>query len=78
MRPLRNEPASCERVLYVFYDFETTQDTRLNDTTSVHVPNFVCLQQFCSICESIPDIDQDCIQSASASTRSGKTLWEIC
>jgi hypothetical protein len=62
MEPLKNEPASCERVLYVFYDFETTEDTRINDKTSVHVPNLVCLQQFCSNCESIADIDQDCIQ----------------
>jgi len=47
--------------MYV-YDFETTKDTRLNDKTYVHVPNLVCLQQFCSKCESVTDIDQDCIQ----------------
>ena len=73
MRPLKKEPALCEHVLYVFYDFETTQDSRLNDKSSVHVPNHVCLQQFCSKCESIPDIHQDCIQSGKPSTRSGTT-----
>jgi len=32
MRPLVNVPASSERVLYVFYDFEKTQDTKRSDT----------------------------------------------
>jgi hypothetical protein len=27
-----------------------------------HVPNLVCVQQFCSQCEDNPDIDQDCPQ----------------
>jgi hypothetical protein len=53
MRPLVNVPASIERVLYVFYDLETTQDTILSDRTNEHVPNLVCLQQFCSKCEKI-------------------------
>jgi hypothetical protein len=53
MRPLVNVPASGERVLYVFYDFETTQDTKRSDTTNEHVKNLVCLQQFCSKFENI-------------------------
>jgi len=61
MRPLVNLPASSERVLYVFYDFETTQDTNCSLRTNKHVPNLVCLQQFCSKCENISDIQQDCI-----------------
>jgi ribosomal protein S27AE len=72
MRPLKNEPAFCERVLYVFYDLETTQDTRLHDKTSVHVPNLVCLQQLCSKCDSIPDNDQDCIQCGKCK----HTFWD--
>ena len=72
MRPLKNEPASCERVLYVFYDFETTQDTRLNDKSSVHVPNLVCSQQFCSKCVRITDIDQDWIQKGKRK----HTFWD--
>ena len=51
MPSLVNVPASSERVLYVFYDSETTQDTKRSDKTSVHIPNLVCLQHFCSKCE---------------------------
>jgi len=28
-------------VLYVFYDFETTQNTEYTDKAKLHVPNFV-------------------------------------
>jgi DNA polymerase III alpha subunit (gram-positive type) len=62
MRITVNVPASSEHVLYIFYDFETTQDTNRSDRTNEHVPNLVCLQQFCSKCENISDIEQDCIQ----------------
>jgi len=78
MRPLVNVPASSERVLYVFYDFETTQDTKRSDTTNKYVPKLVCLQQFCSKCENISDIRHDLFSAANAYTRSGTTLWEIC
>jgi len=61
-------PTSKERAGY----FETTQDTRLNDRTSVHVPNLVCLQQFPSKCETIPDIDQDCIHCGKRK----HTFWD--
>jgi len=62
MRPLANVPASSQHVLYVFYDFETTQDTKLSDRTNEHVPNLVCLQQFCSKRKNILDKENDCIQ----------------
>jgi hypothetical protein len=42
MRPVNNVPESSEHVLYVFYDFETTQDTKRSDMTNEHVPNLVC------------------------------------
>jgi hypothetical protein len=45
----------------VFYDFETTQETKVSDSATVHIPNLVCLQQFCSLCEKEPDIDVDCV-----------------
>ena len=45
-----------------FRFFETTQDTKHSDRTTEHVPNLVCLQQFCSKCENISEIEQDCIQ----------------
>jgi hypothetical protein len=47
MRSLRNELPTSDRVLYVFYDFETTQNTRYSEM--VHVPNFVCVQQLFEI-----------------------------
>ena len=62
MRPLLNVPASSEHVLYVFLDFETKQDMKRSDRTNEHVPNLVSLQQFCSKCENISDIEQHCIQ----------------
>jgi len=42
MRPLANVPTSSEHVLYVFYDFETTQDEKRSDRTKEHVPILVC------------------------------------
>ena len=62
MRSLVKVAASSEGVLYVFYDFETTQDTKRSYTSNHHVPNLVCLQQFCSKREKLSDIRQDCIQ----------------
>jgi len=62
MRPSRNELPASDGVLYVFYDFETTQNTRYSDKAMVHVPNLVCLQQFCSKCENKKDIEIDCAQ----------------
>ncbi len=51
---------SSDRVLYVFYDFETTQNTRYTETAKVHVPIMVCIQQFCSRCEDVDDSERDC------------------
>jgi len=42
MWPLKFESLLSDGVLYVFYDFQTTKNTTL------HVPNLVCLEQFCS------------------------------
>ena len=60
MAPLAPEMPSSDKVLYVFYDFETTQDTPISDTATVHVPNLVCVQQFCTLCEGELDIERDC------------------
>ena len=51
---------SSDGVLYVFYDFETTQNTRYAGTANVDVPNVVCIQQFYSRCEDIDDSERDC------------------
>ena len=44
MRPLKNVLPAADRVLYVFYDFETTQKTRYLETATLHIPNLLCLQ----------------------------------
>ena len=60
MRPLSNELPRRDNVLFVFFDFETTQDTIFTDSATVLFPNLVCLQQFCSLCETRNDIDEEC------------------
>ena len=62
MQPLKNVLPPSDGVLYLFYDFETPQITRYSDTAKVHVPNLVCIQQFCSCYEIIDDVEQDCEQ----------------
>ena len=62
MQPLKNKLPSSDKVLYIFYDFEMIQNTRYSDTATVQVPNLVCIQQFCSRCESSEDVQQDCVQ----------------
>jgi hypothetical protein len=62
MRPLVKELPRSDNVLFVFYDFETTQDTKISDSTSVHIPDLVCFRQFCARCEMEPDIHLDCVQ----------------
>ena len=60
MSPLSDKAPRSDKVLYVFYDFETTQDTKCGDASYEHVPNLVCVQQFCAVCEDDPDMDLDC------------------
>jgi len=60
MKPITNEMPKSDNVLFVFYDFETTQDTKFSDSSSELIPNLVCLQQFCAHCEMQPDISVDC------------------
>ena len=72
MAPLVNKLSKSDNVLFVFYNFETTQDTRISDSTTLHVPNLVCLQQFRSQCEMQADIDTDCERCG----RRRHSLWE--
>ena len=60
MRPLNNVLTLSDGVLYVFYGFEITQHTRYSETSKVHVPNLVCIQQFCSRCEDFDDSERVC------------------
>jgi hypothetical protein len=61
MQPLNKEVPLGDRVLYVYYDFETTQNTPYmnSDKATVHVTNPVCVNQRCSLCESSDDVTQD-------------------
>ena len=46
---------ASDKVIYVLYDFETTQNTKYSDKATLHVPDLVCVQQFCSQCEDAED-----------------------
>ena len=72
MAPLVNKLPKSENVLFVFYDLETTQDTRVSDSATQHVPNLVCLLQFCSRCEMQANIDTDCERCG----RRRHSFWE--
>jgi hypothetical protein len=60
MQQLKNELPRSDNVFFVFYDFETTQHTKFSENATDHIPNLVCVQQFCSVCEIQDDIDIDC------------------
>jgi hypothetical protein len=60
MQPLKNESPTGDKVMFVFYYFETTQGTRFSDTATRHVPNLVCVQHFCSKCETVDDVEDYC------------------
>ena len=62
MRPLKDAfPPAVDMVFYVFYDFETSQNTEYADEANLHVPNLVCVQQFCSRCEDVEDA-RECVR----------------
>jgi len=59
MRPLKDVlPDSSDTVLYVFYDVEATQNTKYSDKATLHVPDLVCVQHFCSQCEDAEDCEE--------------------
>jgi len=60
MATLKNELPRSDNVLFVFYDFQTTQDKKVSDSATLHVPNLVCLRQFSTQCEMSTDINEDC------------------
>jgi len=62
MRPLKNELPRSDNVLFAFYDFETTQETQLTESATVHISNLVCIQHFFTLYEKEPDIDVDCVR----------------
>jgi len=62
MQPLKNELPRSDDVLFVFYDFETTQDTKFSENATEHIPILVCSQQLCTACEMQDDIEMDCVR----------------
>jgi len=61
MRPLKNAlPTEGDKILHEFYDFETTENTRYADKATLHVPDLVCVQQFCAQGEDVED--GDCVR----------------
>jgi len=57
MATLKNEIPRNDNVLFVFYDFEITQDTKVSDLATLHVPNVVYLQELCKQREMSPEIN---------------------
>ena len=54
LKPLKDVlPANADKVLYVYYDLEYTQNKRYSDTAKAHVPKLVCFQHFCARCEDV-------------------------
>ena len=79
MRPLKDEAPPSDGVLYVFYDFETTQNTRFSDgDATLHVPNLVCLQQFVRDARTWKTLSANVSAAACVSTRFGQTPSTTC
>jgi hypothetical protein len=51
MQLLKNELPRSDNVLFVFYDFEKTQDTKFAENTTENIPILVCVQQICAVYE---------------------------
>jgi len=72
MRYLKDAlPSAGDKVLYGLYDFEKSQYTEYADESNLHVPNLVCVQQFCSRCEDA-EVACDCVRSIRGVSRRGK------
>ena len=78
MHPLKNELSRSDNVLFAFYNFETTQDTRLTVSTTVHNPNLVCLQHFCALCEKEPEIDMEFVRCGIRRHSSRSLITDTC
>jgi len=62
MRLLKDAlPPAGDKVLYVFYDLETSKNTEYADEAELHVPNLVSVQLFCSPCDDAEDAC-DCVR----------------
>jgi len=48
--------------MYVFFDWECTQDFEKHDGSFELIPKLICAQQLCSKCEAVDDLSVDCTQ----------------
>jgi len=54
MRPLKDIlPTNAYKVLYVFYDFQTTQNKKYSVTAKAYVHKLLCVQRFCASCKDV-------------------------
>ena len=61
MQPIiESDTRATKKFLYIFYDFETRQDTPYAQNTYLHVPNLCVLHQVCTGCIDIDDIKINC------------------
>jgi len=62
MTPLKDAlPPAGDKVLYVFYDFEISQNIEYADEAKLHETNHICVQQFCSCYEEVEGVC-DCVR----------------
>lgn len=52
MKPDTNH-AKTKDVLFIFYDLETRQETKIDDHTVLHVANLCVFEQCCDVCIDI-------------------------
>ena len=55
--PLSDRAPRSDRVLFLFYNVETTHNAKCTDTSFKHVPNLLCVQKFSAVCEDDADMD---------------------
>ena len=71
MSPLKPSKLT-NRVLYVFFDTECSQDLERCDGSFEHIPKLICSQQVCSKCEAVDDLRVDCEQCGKLT----QMLWQ--
>ena len=65
MQPIIIESVThgTKKFLYIFYDYETHQDTPYAQNIYLHVPNLCVAHQVCTGCIDIDDIKINCTNS---------------
>ena len=70
------------KYLYIFYDFETRQDTPYGESARVHVPNLCVAHQVCTDCIDVDDIQIVCetcgVREFVFNREPVKQLLELC